>query len=191
MALTKRVLRPRVTVAAAALALLAVAAVVVLDGRQPRPQIRGHASLQFVALDTAAGKELVRQFDTLGPDPLKLDTGPATFLQLNWSANQGPPSGCQIQLAVHTPPEWRLYGWAGAPTPINATINSWGTVQQHDPDLLAAQHTIILGNAKTGTVMMVWQVPASGQADPSFVHAYTVLACGNADSRASVVQVFP
>ncbi len=187
-------LRRSRTIVAAGAAIVAAAALLglwIIVAVHRDPGYSAHADVALTTLETDYGRELTAQFDALGQEPLTVSTGNSAFMRLNWSTKRSPTIDCQTQLAVHSPSEWRLVGWAGEPPIANATINSWQTVAKHDPRLQSTQATIALPPSPAGTLMLVWSVPASERwatAEDVF-KAYIVYACGDADRSASVHEV--
>jgi hypothetical protein len=145
--------------------------------------------LSAAPVESHDGQTLVQHFNSFHQGVLPAQTGIAAFLYVMWTASPSPDPRCQIQLAVHTPADWRTFDWASNHPVTNGTINAWGHLLDHHPELGDHRTTITIASVAVGEVVVVWLLGRESLSDRRLIRAHVVYACGDTDYRSAMYPV--
>lgn len=168
------------------LMVLAGAAGVEWVFRPSPPRLVVTGTVQVTEVSSAAGGGLISEFNGFGGSPLPLQTGKAAFVTVTWHSDRSLPPGCQAQIAMHAPSDWRLFDWTGKPSVIGGTINAWQIAMKQHPELVDYDHGAITLTSASGQAIVVWTLSQNSLPDATLVRARVVTACKNQTAIADV-----
>lgn len=155
-----------------------------------RGQFEISSSTRLGDTSSSAGHSLVEEYNAIDPrNPLGAPAGPLAFVDLTWRSVGRAFAGCDLQVVIDAPGEWRWAGWTSSSnvtagsTPILGAGMSKVTTRVADPLTLSAPPSA------QGFVRTVWVIPSSlGAAASGPIRSYLFYGCVGAFCDVAVAK---